>query len=150
MKTKHYLALLSITLLITSFTSVKNDVITHGFHGAWQLKSSNYGNGEGKPNIVTLKVFQDSTFHIYLCTPAASVETTTGKFTVVSDSLYSESIVKAYNSVMEGRTYEIKYQKTDDTLIMSGEFDGPNPDGTISKRPYTETWVKLGFPPPQK
>lgn len=149
MKNKLYLALLSIAIVGTSFIYRKDEVFIHQFKGAWQLKTFNYGQGDGKPNMVTLKVFNDSTFQTYICTTELSAKTIEGKFNVSSDSLYSESVDKAYNSVMNGKTYEIKYKIASDTLTMSGEFDAANPDGTVSKRAYTETWVKLGFPPPK-
>lgn len=143
MNIKSYFALLFVIMVTTSFT--KDEVLSNRFKGVWQLVSLNYGKGDGKPKMVTLKIFGDSSFQSYICTPEGSVQTIEGKFKVLSDTLYKETIIEARNTAMNGQTYDIKYKMNSRAFTISGIVDGKNADGSVVKTAFQETWVKIEF-----
>lgn len=143
MNIKSYFALLLIIMVTTSFT--RDEALSDRFKGVWQLVSLNYGRGNEKPRVVTLKIFGDSSFQSYICTPEGSVQTIEGKFKVLSDTLYKESIIEARNTAMNGQTYDIKYKMNSRAFTISGIVDGKKTDGSAVKTAFQETWVKIEF-----
>lgn len=143
MNIKSYFALLLVIMLTTSFT--KDEAANNRFKGVWQLVSMNYGKGDSKPNMVMLKIFGDSSFQSYVCSPGGSVQTIEGKYKVLSDTLYKESVIEARNAAMNGQTYDIKYKMNSRAFTISGMVDIKNADGSAGKTAFQETWVKIEF-----
>src|SRR5690606_30351307 len=135
---KSTFALLSLFLLLIS-SSFKNKQLGTPLDGSWELRDFNYGGRKGSnPTPRNVKVFEEGKFGFYLLYKDGAQKTIDGTYKVIDDNYYTESIVKAVNTPMIGKTYTIKYQIQDSLLIMSGTYDSPN--GKVN---YSETWVKV-------
>jgi hypothetical protein len=138
MKTKLTLFSAVVALILCSFISKPVEITR--FDGVWQLKEFNYGGNKGSnPNPKSIKVFKEGAFAFYLIRDDKEQKTIGGKFQVLSDSVYSESILSAvYTPEMIGKTYHINYEMEDGVMKMSGTYDSA--DGKVN---YTETWIKI-------
>jgi hypothetical protein len=107
--------------------------------GNWTLKDFNYDGNKGtsqKPDIV--KIFEEGKFNTYVLYDNGASKTTEGTFKVLPDNIYTETIVKAVNAPMIGKTYRIKYQIVDSLMLISSSYDSP-----AGKVNYSETWVRF-------
>jgi len=115
------------------------------FDGVWQVSEFDLGDGPTKASSATIKVYHNGLFETYSISNIYSRKVTEGKFTILNDSVFTETVLKSNNSHMNGKTYTIKYRITDNSLTMSSEYDGMLQNGTIGKQKYKETWKKVNF-----
>ncbi len=109
MKFKLVILLLLVASTLSSFKPFAEQTI---LDGVWELKEFNYGGNKGSnPSPRNVKVFENGNFTFYLVTEKGSRKTIEGKFKVVSESLYTETIVKAVNTPMIGKTYWPLYRE---------------------------------------
>ena len=136
MKSTFALLSLFLLLVISSFTNKYEDT---PLDGSWELRDFNYGGNKGSnPSPRNVKMFENGKFGFYLLYDKGAQRTIEGTYKVLDENYYTESIVKAVNKPMIGKTYKIKYQIQDSLLLMSGSYD--TPDGKVD---YSETWVKV-------
>lgn len=147
MKTKLTLLTVTAMVLLTVFafkiTEQQNNAL---LDGTWQLTAFDYGRGSGKPNVVRLKVLHEGIFEGYVLTAEKSAKTMNGKFKVLNDSVYSETLVNALNKPMIGKTYEIKYSLNGNVMTTKGSFDAKDENGQAVKGHYNETWTRVDYP----
>jgi hypothetical protein len=136
MKPTLKLLALALVLAISSFTIYTDET---PLDGSWKLRDFNYGGNKGSnPEPSNVKIFESGKFGFYLLHKNGAEKTIDGTFEVLDENYYTETIVKAVNKPMIGKTYKIKYQIVDSLLIMSGTYDSPA--GKVS---YSETWIKV-------
>lgn len=136
MKTRLLLLFLFVAGGLSSFKSITEP---SAFDGAWELKEYNYGGNKGSnPKPTTVKRFRDGNFDTYVINNSGARKVTSGKFNVINEGLYTETILKAVNTPMIGKTYSIGYIIKGNELTMSGSYDTPN-----GKVKYSELWVKI-------
>ena len=146
MKTKLTLLTVTTVVLLTVFAFKTEQQDNSPLDGTWQLTAFDYGRGSGKPKVVQLKVLHEGNFEGYVLTAERSAKTMNGKFKVLNDSIYSETLVNALNKPMIGKTYEIKYSLNGNVMITKGSFDAKDENGQAVKGHYNETWSRVDYP----
>jgi len=145
MKKRTYLTFIVVITMITILGFKSRYPKTASFDGVWQVSEFDLGDGPNISSSATIKVYRNGLFETYSIGNISSRKVTEGKFVRLNDSVFTETVLRSNNSHMNGKTYTIKYLITDNSLIMSGEFDGMLQDGTIGKQKYKETWKRVNF-----
>jgi hypothetical protein len=139
-----------LTLLFITFCSLPALLSFSGgrpkkslFNGVWQFTQGSI-NGEQtqQANIIEMKVFNNGRFDGYRMLIRGSVKTMSGRYKMLNDSTYTETLITAPNRMMVGQTYVIKYHLQGNVMIATGSYDVPN-NGLASKVHYRQTWTKV-------
>ena len=141
------LAAVAVTL-VEFFTFAIDKPDNSRLDGVWQLTQGDYGGGAKKPQFVQLKVLHEGKFESYVLSPDQSAKTMNGKFDVVNDSVYTETLIGALNKPMIGKTYEISYSLNGNVMVTKGTFDVNDSNGLPAKGSYVETWTRVDYPAP--
>jgi len=114
------------------------------FNGVWQFTNDSLNGAQTTRSQISIKVFNDGKFDGYLLTPRGSAKTMSGTYKILNDSVYTETLIKAPNQMMVGKTYVIKYKLKGNVVIAVGFYDVPN-DGVALKVNYNQTWTRIDY-----